>query len=477
MSCREDWPLVDREDELATLRQAVDAARVGWGGVVVVEGDPGSGRTRLVREAVAEARQMDFRVVWLPDRPDVAASIVAAAVADAARGRPLVIVNDHGPPVSFMALGVDVSRLPVLAIVTETVPVLLDEHPNEVESERHVTRVRIRALRPGAVMALAARMGTLASIPALERLHAVTAGNALLVIETLAALRGTDGLVDSEPWPLSERAMRWMRARLDAMTPVARDALEAASVLGDECDVVLVRRVVGSSADRSHVCATLVTTALTAVRKGGERCRFVAPLARDLVYASLSAERRAMLHARAAAELTASGTTSPVVLAHHILAASATGDARRCEHFVGRLVRARMATDAPLNPSKWPYFVREGEHWAIGFGDQAIRLGDRTGLLYLARLLSRPGVEFAALALGERHRARNGSEGANREPTLAAERARVRVTRRIRDGIERIARVHPELGAHLEQTIRTGAHCAYVVDPINGPRWEVRWAR
>ena len=469
--------MVDREDELATVRQAVDAARAGRGSVVVVQGDPGSGRTRLVREVAAEAHRMDFRIVWLPDSPDIASSIMTAAVDDAARGRPVVVVNDQGPPVSISDLGVDVVRLPVLAIVTETAPsAFVGEQPEEVGSERHVTRVRIRPLRPGAMMALAARMGTLLSIPVLERLYAATGGNALLVVETLSALKGVDALVDSGPWPLSERAMGWMGARLEAMTPIARHMLEAASVLGEECELALVARLV-SSADLSHVRASLLSTALTTVRNGGERYRFVAPLARDLVYASLSAERRATLHAQAAAELGRTGTASPAMLAHHVLAASATGDARRCEHYVGRLLQTRAVPDAPVNPACWPYFVQEVEHWVIGFGERSIRLSNRTGLLYLARLLSRPGTEFAALALGERHRARNGSDEAPREPTLAAERARVRVTRRIRDGIERIARLHPELGAHLEQTIRTGAQCVYVADPVTAPRWEVRWSR
>src|SRR5262249_32403299 len=114
--------------------------------------------------------------------------------------------------------------------------------------------------------------------------------------------------------------------------------------------------------------------------------------------------------------------------------------------------------------------------WAIGFANRSIRLHDRTGLEYLARLLSRPGVEFAAVTLGQRLATRNGRETASAEPSRASERARVRVTRRIRDGIERIARVHPELGAHLERTIRTGARCAYVVDPMSAPRWEIRWS-
>jgi predicted ATPase len=43
-----------------------------------------------------------------------------------------------------------------------------------------------------------------------------------------------------------------------------------------------------------------------------------------------------------------------------------------------------------------------------------------------------------------------------------AERARKTVTWRIRDGMTRIARAHPELGRHLEHAIRTGSFCAYV---------------
>jgi hypothetical protein len=270
--------------------------------------------------------------------------------------------------------------------------------------------------------------------------------------------------------------MQWMRARLDAVEPAGREALEAASVLGEECDVALVERVVGATEDPSLVRTMLATGAFTVSLNGGERCRFVPPLLRVLVYASISPARRTTLHERAAAALVASGTTSPAILAHQGLAAAAAGDALRCEHYVRRLVTARSRPDAAVNPSTWPHFVREGEHWIIGFGDRTIRLNDRTGLLYLARLLARPGVEFEALALGERQRVRNGSDGPPHEPTLAVERARVRVTRRIRDGIERIARAHPELGAHLEQTIRTGARCAYVVDAVSAPRWEVRWS-
>jgi DNA-binding SARP family transcriptional activator len=48
-------PLLGRERELGRLRQALDRARAGQGGMVVVSGDPGIGKTRLVQELVAEA--------------------------------------------------------------------------------------------------------------------------------------------------------------------------------------------------------------------------------------------------------------------------------------------------------------------------------------------------------------------------------------------------------------------------------------
>ena len=51
--------------------------------------------------------------------------------------------------------------------------------------------------------------------------------------------------------------------------------------------------------------------------------------------------------------------------------------------------------------------------------------------------------------------------------TTTAERARKAVTARIRDAIRRIADVHPELGAHLDRTVRTGTTCRYEPDPAH----------
>jgi tetratricopeptide (TPR) repeat protein len=64
-----------------------------------------------------------------------------------------------------------------------------------------------------------------------------------------------------------------------------------------------------------------------------------------------------------------------------------------------------------------------------------------------------------------------GLGGRDRRASSTSERARVSVTRAIRQAIARIGEHHPELGDHLERTIRTGTYCAYVPDPRAPAAW------
>ena len=57
-----------------------------------------------------------------------------------------------------------------------------------------------------------------------------------------------------------------------------------------------------------------------------------------------------------------------------------------------------------------------------------------------------------------------GLGGRDRRAASTSERARVSVTRAIRQAIARVGEHHPRLREHLEQTIRTGTYCAYVPD-------------
>ncbi|WP_433510407.1 ATP-binding protein [Nonomuraea sp. CA-143628] len=56
--------LVGRAEELAVLRQAAESAMAGGRGLVVVDGEPGVGKTRLLEEIAAEADRRGALVVW-----------------------------------------------------------------------------------------------------------------------------------------------------------------------------------------------------------------------------------------------------------------------------------------------------------------------------------------------------------------------------------------------------------------------------
>jgi DNA-binding SARP family transcriptional activator len=57
-------PLVGRGDELAVVNGTVDQAIAGGRGLLVVEGEPGAGKTRLLDEATAYATKRGVAVVW-----------------------------------------------------------------------------------------------------------------------------------------------------------------------------------------------------------------------------------------------------------------------------------------------------------------------------------------------------------------------------------------------------------------------------
>jgi len=58
-----------------------------------------------------------------------------------------------------------------------------------------------------------------------------------------------------------------------------------------------------------------------------------------------------------------------------------------------------------------------------------------------------------------------------RRASAPGERARVRVTRALREAINRIAAVHADLGAHLSRSVRTGTYCCYT--PSEPTLWQV----
>jgi|GEM_PF-841479 len=173
-------------------------------------------------------------------------------------------------------------------------------------------------------------------------------------------------------------------------------------------------------------------------------------------------------------------------------------------------------------------FRRDGEYWTVSYRATTVRLRDVKGLHYLARLLAQPGREIHVTELagegatvrvgdagpmldarardayqrryddlqheleeaeqwGDGERAARAAEeldalahelssafGLGGRPRAAAdpmERVRKAVTNRIRDSIAKIERVHPTLGRHLTNAVRTGTYCSY--EPESGTAWQL----
>jgi hypothetical protein len=163
---------------------------------------------------------------------------------------------------------------------------------------------------------------------------------------------------------------------------------------------------------------------------------------------------------------------------------------------------------------------REGDFWSVEWQGRVVRLRESRGLAILAQLVERPGHELHVLQLASAHgglrdagdagpalddravqsyrrrlldlreelaeaeeqmdagraeKARAEMEsltgelaravglGGRKRPTgKAAERARTAVQKRLREAVKRIEAELPELGRHLDQTIRTGVFCGYL---------------
>lgn len=66
-----------------------------------------------------------------------------------------------------------------------------------------------------------------------------------------------------------------------------------------------------------------------------------------------------------------------------------------------------------------------------------------------------------------------GLGGRDRPQASGAEKARINVTRSVRRAIAAVAAELPDLGAHLDRSVRTGTRCAYEPDPASALTWEI----
>jgi DNA-binding SARP family transcriptional activator/tetratricopeptide (TPR) repeat protein len=135
-----------------------------------------------------------------------------------------------------------------------------------------------------------------------ERLCRATGGNPFYLIETIRQLVEEGGLEEhlagAVQLPLPQTVREAVQARLQSLSPIARQMLEAGSVLGQSFDLELLRVTAGrSQTETMHAVKELAARIL--LIEAPQEYRFIHEIVRQHTQESLSPIRRQLLHRRA----------------------------------------------------------------------------------------------------------------------------------------------------------------------------------
>jgi len=331
---------VERDRELATLRTAYSTAALGCGGMVVVSGEAGAGKTTLVQHFATESAG-GIRQLWgacdplATPRPlgpfhDMAPALTAetarqlreaaqphdifAAVYEELREQPsLLVVDDlHWADQATIDLLRFVLRrieaTPSLVIGTVRDDELGVDHPVRTllgDVARSPRAVSV-SLAPLSVQGIATLAGDRAVDPA--RLHERTGGNAFFVSELLD--HGTDDV----PATVRDAVL----ARTTGLSPEAWELLHLLACAPEAIpDQLLAPLGIGLPSLRS-------LHDLGLIRRGHRGVTFRHELSRLAIASTVPPGTEPMLHRRLLAALEALPGADPAVLAHH---AQGAGDA------------------------------------------------------------------------------------------------------------------------------------------------------
>jgi DNA-binding CsgD family transcriptional regulator/tetratricopeptide (TPR) repeat protein len=380
--------LYERETELSVLSRALTRAQSGHGGLVVLEGPAGIGKSRLLIEtrAMALAQRMTClgaRGVDLERDASfgVAADLFAGLLATAdqaerdrllsgqaalaavlfdpglspepdptglvrglywltanAAATPLVITVDDAqwadqPSMSYLAhLAARIEDLPVLLVIAlrSGEQAAADQPLEWLKDQESGALLHPGALTPEAVAVLTRQTLPTAGPAFITACAEVSGGNPFLATELLRALRAdgitpTDDAVDVVRSLVPDSVLRAVLVRLARLGPAAQELARAVAVLGDRAPIRQAERLASLAANEAEQAADALAGAH--ILSPGEPLRFTHPLIATSVYADIPAFARSRAHRTAADLLTEEGAPSDLVAAQ-LLHTRPNGDQR-----------------------------------------------------------------------------------------------------------------------------------------------------
>jgi DNA-binding CsgD family transcriptional regulator/tetratricopeptide (TPR) repeat protein len=366
VAARASEVFVGRARELLELERALAATHAGSGATVVLAGEAGIGKTRLVSELASRARAAGFDVLIgraidlvgteLPYQPFVEAlrplgeprhvdgtagsqqsvfENTLALLTDQAAAAPVLLVLEdlHWADTSTLDLVVflahNLDGRPILQLVTcrADEPSSADRMHRLADGVRRsgsATLVDLAPLERDALSALvAARSDSSLSATLTSEIVTRAEGNPFFAEELLAAADSPGGAL---PRGLSELLLQ-RAARLDRRT---QELLRVAAAAGRDVAYPLLRAVTAyPERDVHESLRRAVEHRLLVVERASGSFRFRHALLAEAIYATILPGEREQLHAQLAEALAQSGTASAAELAPHWEAAGRTTDALR----------------------------------------------------------------------------------------------------------------------------------------------------
>ncbi|GLW21475.1 ATPase AAA [Microbispora amethystogenes] len=396
---------IAREQELARLGERLGGVRRGRGGVLLVTGEAGIGKTRLAQLAAEEAEARGVAVVWgrcveaeaappfwpwlqalreLGERGRAAARLLAGEGADApadpeaalfelyegvlaalARsGTPTLVVLDdlHAADAASLRLlgflAAELHRRPVLVLAT-----VRPEPGREPERLRDALAALTR--EPGAER-LTLRPFTAEDVAAFLRRHDLTdpalagllyrrtGGNPFYLGELLRLL-GSEHRLDAASLGVPESVMEVIGRRVARLPGPTTELLRRAAVLGRDVSLDVLEALTRTPAEEvMSLLEPAVAVGILAEAPDGFDYRFSHALVRDALYAGLGRLDKARLHLHVAEALESlpsalpggDGTARLPVLAHHFAMAARVGGADKAVGYAARAARQATAQRA-----------------------------------------------------------------------------------------------------------------------------------